>query len=251
MVYSVELLSAKVTDAPASVGTCPKANPPLGQRYDVNNMYAPPFLSWIWHPYPYQQMAANEFVEVMHRADPFGDEHYGSWLMYAPGSGIYFNLGKTIAFPEHQDAYTHFAIHSGDYNEELSKACASQGYDSIQFLAHVDHANYQCDTQNSGNAGLDYMGLEVLACKLAGTYACSAAAGAPSVIRAGWQGSKPCACDNKNGYLNCDGVPTFTGLTSKGATVGLSKFRHSLAIKGGRWWSTFTGNRTNEKPLFV
>merc|ERR1711966_345047 len=87
MLYAVELVNAKVTDAPPSVGTCPTASPPLGQRYDVNNMYTPPFLTWVWHPYPYKQLAGNTFVEVLHHADPFGDEHYGSWLVYAPGSG--------------------------------------------------------------------------------------------------------------------------------------------------------------------
>lgn len=61
------------------------------------------------------------------------------WLIYAPGSGIYFNLGVTISFAEHQDAYTHFNIAGGqDMNEALSKAAAAVGYDSIQFLAHVD-----------------------------------------------------------------------------------------------------------------
>ena len=61
------------------------------------------------------------------------------WLIYAPGSGIYFNLGVTISFAEHQDAYTHFNIAGGqDMNEALSKAAAAAGYDSIQFLAHVD-----------------------------------------------------------------------------------------------------------------
>lgn len=130
--------------------------------------------------------------------------------MYTPGSGIYFNLGKTIAFNEHQDAYTHFGVKSGDFNEELSKVAAGQGYDSIQFLAHVDHINYQCDTKNMGNKGLDYMGVEIIACKLVGTYACCTQAGAPNVIKAGWQGSRPCLCDNKHDFINCQGVPDLT-----------------------------------------
>ena len=88
--------------------------------------------------YPYKQHADNEWVEVLHEADPFGDEHYGMWMVYAPGSGIYFNLGKTIAFDEHVDAYVHFGVSKGDLNEQLSKAAAASGYDSIQFLAHLD-----------------------------------------------------------------------------------------------------------------
>lgn len=193
---------------PASVGTCPTASPSLGQRYQVNNHYQPQKVSWIWHPYPYAALPANSWVEVLHQADPFGDEHYGAWLMYAPGTGIYFHLGTTISFHEHQDAYNHFSITSGSFNEELSKAAANQGYDSIQFLSHVDHVNYPCDTKNTGNAGLAYMGMEVVACKLVGTHACCGAAGAPAVIKKGWAASRPCACDNKKQFMNCNMPPT-------------------------------------------
>merc|ERR1711920_954840 len=94
----------------------------------------------------------------------------------------------------------------GDLNEELAKAAAAANYDSVQFLAHVDHVNYQCDTKNTGNPGLDYMGLEILGTKLVGTYPCGGATGAPASIRAGWQASKPCDCDAKQQYLNCKGI---------------------------------------------
>jgi len=195
---------------PKSVGKCPTANAGAGEHYDTNNMYSPTSTSWIWHPYPYQAVAGNAWVEVIHEADPFGDEHFGVWFVYAPGSGIYFNTGKTVSFNEHQDSYTHFGVRQGDFNEEMSKAAASQGYDSVQFVAHVDHMNYPCCTQNTGIPGLLYMGLEIVGVKLTGTYACTSQAGAPSVVRAGWQASKPCACDNKLTFLNCAGVPTLS-----------------------------------------
>lgn len=130
--------------------------------------------------------------------------------MYAPGSGIYLNSGNTISFKEHQNGYDHFSKSmdpKGDVNEELNKAAAGAGYDSISFVAHIDHVNYECDTHNTGNSGLDYMSLEVVACKLVGTYACGTATGAPSVIRAGWEASRPCTCDNKQQFTNCQGVP--------------------------------------------
>jgi hypothetical protein len=207
LLYDVQLLNAKVKQVPASVGTCPTANPPKGQRYNVNNVYAAPFNSWVWHPYPYQQLPANSWQEVQHQADPFGDEHFGAWFVYAPGSGIYFNLGKTVAFSEHLDAYTHFAIKSGDANEEVSKAAVADGYDSIQFLAHVDHVNYQCDSHNTGHAGLAYMGVEIVAVKFVGTFACGSSSGAPSNVRSGWEASRQCHCDNSKQILNCKGVP--------------------------------------------
>merc|ERR1711939_666476 len=129
-------------------------------------------------------MHENTWQEVIHEADPFGDEHYGAWLIYAPGSGIYFYMGRTISFAEHADAYNHFGVNSGDFNEELAKAAAATGFDSVQFLAHVDHVSYECDTHNTGHAGLDYMAIEIVAAKLVGTYACTTEAGAPSSIKA-------------------------------------------------------------------
>jgi len=206
MVYDVEIVQAGIANAPKTVGTCPEANPPLGQRYNVNNLYSPSFISWLWHPYPYQKLAANSWQEVLHEADPWGDEHFGAWFVYAPGSGIYFHLGNTIAFQEHLGAFKHFNVTGGDLNEEMCKAASSQGYNSVQFLAHVDHSNYQCDTQNSGRAGLVYMGVEIVAVENVGTYACTTEQGAPSTIKAGWQASRACVCDNRQQYLNCQGI---------------------------------------------
>lgn len=208
MVHDVEIVDAGIGNAPKSVGTCPTANPPLGQRYNVNNMYSPSFISWIWHPYPYHSLAANSWHEVLHEADPFGDEHFGAWFVYAPGSGIYFYLGKTIAFQEHQDSFQHFNVKkTGDMNEGMCKVASAQGYDSVQFLAHIDHTNYQCDTYNTHRAGLAYMGLEIVGVKLTGIYACGSGHGAPSAIKAGWQASRACVCDDSKQYLNCKGVP--------------------------------------------
>jgi hypothetical protein len=91
-------------------------------------------------------------------------------------------------------------------NEAMSKAAVAAGYDSVQFLAHVDHVNYQCDTQNTGRAGFDYMGFEIVAVKLTGTYPCGAVGGAPSSIRRGWRASLACTCDPKQQFLNCQGI---------------------------------------------
>ena len=154
--YSDALNNAKVVNIPA-VQKCPHAE---YDRYQTNDAYQPINAAWIWHPYPYAAFAAHTKVEVIHEADPFGDEHFGMWMIYARGSGIFFDLGVTISFAEHQDAYTHFGATG---NEDLSKKAAAAGFDSIQFLAHVDHVNYQCDTKNTGRAGFDYMGVEVRA----------------------------------------------------------------------------------------
>ena len=76
---------------------------------------------------------------------------------------------------------------------------------------------------NTGKPGFDYMGLEVVATKLTGTYPCGTAAGAPSVIKRGWGGSLPCDCDPKGQFLNCNGVPQLQGsLRGRGANATMN-----------------------------
>jgi len=201
---------ANIKNAPTPVGKCPTVNPTTGERYKVNNFYQAPHTSYIWHPYPYFAKAAKTWVEVSRRADPFGDEHFGAWFLYTPGSGMYLYVGKTLSFPDHKAGYKHFGVKGAHPNEDLSKACASKELDTIQFLKHKDPVNYPCDTKHTGNAAVPYMGMEIVACKLVGTYACGAKSGAPDVIKAGWKASKTCICDNKSKYLNCKGVPSST-----------------------------------------
>mmetsp|Transcript_120542 Transcript_120542/g.218963 ORF Transcript_120542/g.218963 Transcript_120542/m.218963 type:complete len:344 (-) Transcript_120542:43-1074(-) len=208
--YNWAIDVSKVTDIPALIGTCPTSSSDVGQRYTKNNIYSPNDVSWAWHSYPYQSEAENTWIEVMHQSDPFGDEKHGAWFIFTPGSGIYFNLGKTISFAEHNDAYEHFHVKGPHYNQEMSQAAAAAGYDSIQFTAHVDHVNYPCDTHNTGRPGFEYMGVEIVGTKLVGTYACTASGGAPPTIKAGWHASRECICDNKNKFLNCNGVPTIS-----------------------------------------
>ena len=129
--------------------------------------------------------------------------------MFTPGSGIYFDTGRTIHFNVHQDAYNYFGVTGGGalLNENMCKKAASAGYDSIQFVRWYDHVNYPCDTFNTGRPGLAYMGVEIVATRLVGTYTCTTSAGAPNNIRAGWLASRVCNCDNSYQFLNCDGVP--------------------------------------------
>ena len=60
----------------------------------------------------------------------------------------------------------------------------------------MDHVSYACDTGNTGNSGLQYMGLEIVGVKLVGAFSCAAATGAPEIIKAGWEASRICICDN-------------------------------------------------------
>ena len=162
-----------------------------GERYDTNNYYQANDLTWKWHSYPYPSTADDVYMEVMRAADPFGDEHVGAWFLWAPGSGIFLYTGRTIVFSEHIEAYTYFN-NPGDYNNEhLSANAAAAGYDTIQFMSHIDHTNYPCDTYNTGRPGLNYMGVEIVATRMVGTYACGGQTGAPDTIKSGWAGSNP------------------------------------------------------------
>jgi len=208
MLYDDQLDKAGVHNAPISVGACldksdPDKTPEEHQRFVKASYYQPPGVSWMWHPYPYPALTGNSWQEVIHQADPFGDEHFGTWFIYAPGSGIFFNVGNTKSFPEHEDAYKFFGVAGGQVNEVMSQKAASAGYDSVQFLAHKDHINYPCDRQ----AGLDYMGLEIVGVKLVGTHACGSSTGRSPSIRAGWRAAVECVCDNGKKFLNCQAVP--------------------------------------------
>jgi len=204
MLYSEAMQSAKVDCLPNSNGLCPTGVE--GEFYTTNNMFSPVHTTWIWHQYPYTAFQAKTWLEVIHEKDPFGDEHFGAWMMYAKGSGVWFNTGKTKAFAEHQDAYNYFTLPAGTQhpNEDMSKAAAAAGYDSVQFVRHKDHVNYPCDTGNTGNPGFPYLAVEIVGVKLKGTGACAKTKGQ---LRSGWKASQPCTCQGHKTYLNCKEMP--------------------------------------------
>ena len=189
-----------MTDIPKSVGKCPKANPE-GQFYQENNQLSPPNTMWSWHPLPYSGLSG--MVEVIHRKDPWGDEHSGAWFFYAKGSGIWFDIGKTKVFTDHGDGYKFFNAKGG--NEDMCTKAAKQGYDSIQFLAHSDGGDYGDCRKNKGTP---YLNIEIVATKLVGENTCASNNGKSPLLKTGWKGSKgTCQCDNGKDNLNCAGVP--------------------------------------------
>lgn len=201
MFYTTVMTSAKVTGVPKTVGNCPtNGGQTAGQYYVGNNKFSPPGVAWSWHPLPLVAFKDNTWVEVIHMKF-VSDEHYGAWFFYARGGGIWYNMGKTIAFTDHGNAYKKFGAHG---NEDMCKKGASAGYDTIQFLAHSD-GEFQC----RGNKGTPTLNYELVSTKLKGMYACASSDGKSNLLRSGWMGSKPCVCNEKVGKLNCAGVPTF------------------------------------------
>eukprot|EP00326_Haptolina_ericina_P011207 CAMPEP_0181225936 /NCGR_PEP_ID=MMETSP1096-20121128/31977_1 /TAXON_ID=156174 ORGANISM="Chrysochromulina ericina, Strain CCMP281" /NCGR_SAMPLE_ID=MMETSP1096 /ASSEMBLY_ACC=CAM_ASM_000453 /LENGTH=286 /DNA_ID=CAMNT_0023319221 /DNA_START=130 /DNA_END=990 /DNA_ORIENTATION=- len=113
-----------------------------------------------------------------------------------PVAGVWYNIGKSVTFADHGDAFAHFNAFD---NEAMCRAAAAAGFDTVQFTAHPDHVNYPCDTV--GN--YPYMNIEIVAVKLQGSYACGSNAKPDfNVLRSGWA-DQPCACDNSIRFSNC------------------------------------------------
>ena len=75
------------------------------------------------------------WVEVQRGADSVGAY---VWFYYMKGSGNWLNVGKTLSFIDHANAFERFRIATppddGDQRQtNLAKAALADGYDSIQF----------------------------------------------------------------------------------------------------------------------
>jgi hypothetical protein len=196
------------------VPTCPSAKS-KGLAFSHEITY-PSLMSgalYILQPPPYtaSDFPENGWVEVMHGvgAGVGRDENVGAWFYYLKGTGIWFNLGKTKSFQEHQDAYDHFGVRVFNMgglteDESLSKAAAHSGYDSIVFLNHR-HDIGTCP-ECCHRLGLGLMLVEIIGAKLVGSYSCAGPGG--NAVKSGWQGSNTCKCkDCKDCFINCEGLP--------------------------------------------
>ena len=156
---------------------------------------------WLYHKPPYKPIPSNTTVEVSHVSGGYKTqkiiESVGSWYYYAPGSGMYLNIGKTISFKDHNESVKYFLnVDSAceiieecvTYFPELFKKAKKLGYDSIQYLNHTD--------MRCGNTAIEIVDLNGV-----GAYPCGNKK--KINIRSGWNGSKKCICDNKKQSLNC------------------------------------------------
>ena len=80
------------------------------------------------------------WVEVQRGADSVGAY---VWFYYMKGSGNWLNVGKTLSFIDHANAFEWFRIATppddGDQKQtNLAKAALADGYDSIQFKEEYD-----------------------------------------------------------------------------------------------------------------
>ena len=156
MFYDDIIRALNITNIPKLVGECPSHGGKRdGDRYTALGVRSasycwPKNTSWSWHAtntsntkQPRQPFANDTWVEVMHKAKP-QDERFGAWFLYAKGSGMWINLGRTIAFNATLHHYGHGAAQkffnvtpdkSARHlrpDEVMSRNAAAAGYDSIQ-----------------------------------------------------------------------------------------------------------------------
>lgn len=182
---------------------CPNKKIPYELLYNMSNTNDPPNIVWITTPSSFtknQPFPSNSLVEVTHCANEIAldDEKYGSWMYYAKGSGIYFFVGKTIYFDDHNNAVDFFLPkqkqHCRDHEcpsffPDMIKEARNQFYDSIQFL---DHYDMRCG----------YIALEIIDVNGSGIFPC------PINIDkyfTGYNAKNPLVCDKNQKCLNKDG----------------------------------------------
>lgn len=131
-------------------------------------------------------------VEVTHCFSQLAKraEQNSSWMYAVRGSGVFFDVGRTMVFDQHSGAMEHFLPGSTCKGEcwyafaDLMKAAAAAGVDSLQFVAHGDQ-----------RCGLGQM--EVVDVRGVGAQTCS------SQFSGGWRGTKPCSCVTSEKCANC------------------------------------------------
>lgn len=187
-----------------------------GDWYIENNIfnYVISDASYIFHASPYTALPGNVWVEVTHTAVKSAAlEADGSWHFYTPGSGIWFNLGSTKAYPDHKQAFEElcgFPFFNDAQFNWLAFCAQRYNFDSLQFIEHSD-IEWPCSEKTHPfnpfspfrkPMAIEILGLKANGQKLSGQGACSNKSG-KGVYRAGWNASNDCVCDPTSNRLNC------------------------------------------------
>ena len=131
----------------------------------------------------------DSWVEVERGPDKTG---YYTWFYYMPGTGNWFNLGKTIVFADHHEAFSVAAKDGVKFQDPINGARSDQlllanyfigkKYDTIQFTQRAENI-FKYEIFNLKNKQTD-----------------SAAACIPDVKT---RGNLECDCSSHLRYLNC------------------------------------------------
>jgi len=196
--------------------------------YNNGDFFQTDFGMWIYHDDEYV-VKNDTWMEVQHMLFPY--ESKAMWFTRARGSGIWYNVGRTISFVSdngHNAAYDYFAKHGCVYpptpippknlncsdpaqvdyclkiasakENAMAECAAKMGYESVQFASAPGPI-----INTFGHVGW----LELLSTSLVGKYACGTPKGGTSGgFRYGWYASEKCDCI-EGGYqyapLNCNG----------------------------------------------
>ena len=151
---------------------------------------------------PWKPVPAHGWVEVTHTTLPTELMSYWAWRQ--KGSGVWFNVGKTMTFPSPADPQkTHAAAiafltancsakvspHWPQMESDIFGQCAREkGFDSIQFEPTAGSKPWG----SFGLAGL----VELVLVNLDGDKVCGVAAPSKTLLRGGWLANRTCECEN-------------------------------------------------------
>jgi len=62
---------------------------------------------WLARSAPFKPAADGSWVEITHCGGGWNEKH-AHWMYVARGSGLYVNVGRTIAFGSHEESVRHF-----------------------------------------------------------------------------------------------------------------------------------------------
>jgi len=197
---------------PALRDDCPEST---GDFYATMTDRQANWSHWIWNPNLRQPLDAGTgvalppltWVEVLQQSSQVDGE--AMWMYYAPGTSIWFNLGTTYFYQDHDDAVQQLLGRScaggtddHDCTEDFAELYASArdfNIDSLQFLNHV---GMPC----GDGSKLRNMAVEIVDLALgSGSTACGQPDSGVGRFRAGWEAGSLCDCDSSQEVLNCAG----------------------------------------------
>jgi len=201
--------------------------------YNDGDFFQTSFGMWIYHGEVTNRgtVANNTWIEVQHALFP--TENSAMWFTRSRGSGIWYNVGRTITFVSdggHNAAYNYFADRGCEYpppphipdpsklncsdpkqvqycleiaaakENAMARCAAKAGFESVQFKSEPGPI-----IETFGRVGW----LELLSTSLNGSYACGTPEGGTTAgFRFGWNASAPCKCQETHvpySPTNCRG----------------------------------------------
>jgi len=208
--YMPKLQAAGVS-LPALAADCPSKTPSEGEFYTRLSRHQDKSSVWIYHNPSGFKLTSKTWVEFMHQPSP-GDQT-AVWMYHAPGTAIWFNLGTTQVFNDHDDAVKellnvpctgswHGSPECGPEFGQLYKTALGKGLNSIQFLKHAD---MDCGPRQWRN-----LAIEIIDLGGPGTLTCGS-----NTYKAGWNHEAKCNCDESQTAVNCVGF----GMRGSGGIV--------------------------------